>query len=130
LQLKIMTPQEICLDKAVTRIVAEAPHGSFGMLPHHIDYVSQLVPGILTFEEQDGTCRFAGIGAGTLVKCGAAVFVATRSAALGDDLVAVRRRVQQQILEEEETERAERAALARLEAQMVRQFQLLEQQRR
>ena len=123
MRLRIITPREICLDVPVRRIVAEEPNGFFGMLPHHIDFVSQLVPGILVYETGDGRDRYAGINSGTLVKCGDEVLVSTRNAVLGDDLATVRRRVADDLHKVEETERGERSALARLEADMIRRLQ-------
>lgn len=126
MRLRIVTPREIRLDVAVRRIVAEAPGGAFGMLPNHIDYVSQLAAGLLVYEGTDGRERYAGLTQGTLVKQGEEVLVSTRNAILGDDPAAVRARVAEEFRRIEETERAERAALARLELELVRQFRELD----
>ncbi len=128
MRLRIILPDRLCLDKRVRRIVAEAPDGAFGMLPNHIDFVSQLVPGILVYEDTDGRDRYAGIHAGTLVKIGDDVLVSTANAVLGDDLDTVQRRARAAFREAEESERSARSALARLEAQMVRHFLELEQE--
>jgi F-type H+-transporting ATPase subunit epsilon len=60
--------------------------------------------------------------AGTLVKCGDTVRVAVRGAVEGDDLGALRRRVEAEFRRHDEDERDARAALARLEASMIRRF--------
>jgi len=127
MRLRIILPDRLCLDAEVRRIVAEAPEGAFGILPGHIDFVSQLVPGILTFEDMSGHERYAGIHAGTLVKVMEDVRVATAGAIVGDDLRTVRLGVLAAVREEEEQEQTARAAFARLEAQMVRHFLQLEQ---
>ena len=127
MRLKIVTPTAVCLDTPVRRLVAEGPDGHFGMLPRHIDFASELVPGILVYETEDGTERYSGHHSGTLVKCGAEVLVATRTAVLADDMPTVRRRISDELRELEETEREARSALARLEADIVRRFQELEQ---
>ena len=80
----------VCVDRTVRRIVAEGPDGCFGMLPGHIDFVSELVPGILVYETEDGAERFVAVNAGTLVKCGGEVRVAVRGAVEGDDLGVLR----------------------------------------
>ena len=126
MRLRIVTPREIRLDVAVRRIVAEAPDGAFGMLPNHIDYVSQLAAGLIVYEDTDGRERYVGLTQGTLVKQGEEVLVSTRNAILGDDPAAVRARVAEEFRRIEETERAERAALARLELELVRQFRELD----
>lgn len=126
MNLKIMTPTEVYLDETVGKVVAEAPNGSFGMLPRHIDFVSELKPGILLYQLTDGRERFLGVNAGTLVKCGDTVFVATRNAIAGDDLETLQARVEEEFLQLDEHERIARTALARLEAGVIRRFVELE----
>jgi F-type H+-transporting ATPase subunit epsilon len=126
MRLELVTPVEVRLDRPVARVVAEGREGAFGLLPDHAGYVAELVPGVLVYEEMDGTERYAGITEGTLVKCGAEVLVAVRNAILGDDLATLQSRVRDEFRREDELERAARAALARLEAEMVRRFLELE----
>ena len=53
MHLKILLPFQIFADKpGVTRIVAETLEGSFGLLPHRLDCVAALSPGILTYETE------------------------------------------------------------------------------
>jgi len=48
MQLKVLIPSCVFLEQDhVIRIVAETPYGSFGILPHRLDCVAALVPGIL-----------------------------------------------------------------------------------
>jgi len=122
MRLEVITPMAVCVDRTVRRIVAEGPDGCFGMLPGHIDFVSELVPGILVYETEDGAERFVAVNAGTLVKCGGEVRVAVRGAVEGDDLGVLRERVEAEFRQHDEEERDARAALARLEAGMVRRF--------
>lgn len=122
MRLEVITPSQVCLDRSVVRIVAEAPDGQFGMLPHHGDFVTELVPGILAYEPVEGGERFVALGSGTLVKCGPLVRVAVRSAIEGSDLGWLRAQVEAEVRQTDEEERTARAALARLEASMVRRF--------
>lgn len=122
MRLEVITPMAVCLDRPVRRIVAEGPDGRFGLLPGHIDFVSALVPGILLYETGEGAERFVAVHSGTLVKCGDTVRVAVRGAVEGDDLGALRARVEAEFRQHDEEERDARAALARLEAGMVRRF--------
>ncbi len=126
MRLEVITPERVCLDRRVARIVAEAPDGHFGMLPNHGDFVTELVPGILVYEREDGTERFVALNSGTLVKCGAHVRVAVRGAIEGSDLSWLRERVETEFRRQDEAERDARAALARLEANMFRRFRDLE----
>lgn len=122
MRLEVITPLAVCVDRPVRRIVAEGPDGHFGMLPGHIDFVTQLVPGILLYETAEGAERFVAVNSGTLVKCGDEVRVAVRGAVEGDDLGALRARVEAEFRQHDEEERDARAALARLEASMIRRF--------
>ena len=125
MRLEVITPMAICLECPVRRIVAEAPDGYFGMLPGHVDFVTELVPGVLTYETADGQEHFVAVNSGTLVKCGETVRVAVRGAIAGDDLAALRLRVETDFRRRDEAEREARAALARFEAGMVRRFREL-----
>lgn len=126
MRLEIITPLKTCVDAQVRRIVAEAPEGHFGILPHHGDFVSELVPGILVYAPQEGPDRFVALQSGTLVKCGAHVRVAVQSAIEGDDPGWLSDRVTQDFHRQDEDERDARDALARLEAGMIRRFRDLE----
>lgn len=122
MRLMVLVPARLMVHEEVARIVAEAPNGSFGMLPHHIDFAASLVPGVLLYETVNGDERYLGIDEGILVKCGDEVRVSTRSAVAGDDLQALRRIVRERYLELDEHEKLARSALARLEAGVVRRF--------
>lgn len=129
MRLEIVTPIRKALDTPIVRLTAEAPNGAFGLLPRHVDFVTQLVTGILAYTPQDGSERFAALNGGTLVKCGDTVTVSTRNAILGDDLHALQQQVRDEFHQITEHEREARAALARLEAGMVRNFMELDEAR-
>ena len=126
MRLEVLTPARRILDKTVRRLRAEAPGGHFGLLPRHGDFITELVAGILIYEPEDGPERFVAVNSGSLVKCGDEVLVAVRGAIEGDDLARLRARVEAEFRREDETEREARAALARLEASMIRRFRDLE----
>lgn len=126
MRLEVIVPAKVCLDRQVRRILAEAPGGHFGILSGHGDFVTELVPGILVYEPEDGPESFVAVHAGTLVKCGEHVRVAVEQAIEGDDLGCLRERVETEFRRQDDDERAARAALARLEAGMIRRFRELE----
>lgn len=126
MRLEVVAPARRCVDRVVRRILAEGPDGHFGLLPRHGDFVSALVPGILVYEPEEGPERFVAVNSGTLLKCGDTVLVAVRGAIEGDDLGRLRARVTEEFRRQDEAERDARAALARLEASMVRRFRDLE----
>jgi F-type H+-transporting ATPase subunit epsilon len=122
MRLKVFLPTEVLLDVGVTKVVARAPNGSFAILPRHIDFVTALVPSVLTFVDEDGNERFLGIDEGILVKHENDTLVSTRNAVQGDDLASLRDLVRRDIMTLDEHERAARSALARLEAGVIRRF--------
>ncbi|WP_343081815.1 F0F1 ATP synthase subunit epsilon [Ostreiculturibacter nitratireducens] len=126
MKLEVVTPEERVFDGEVTKIVAEATNGSFGILPRHIDLVAPLTAGILFYEDKAGEPGFVGVDEGILVKCGDVVSVAVRRAVVEHDLANLRRIVRDVLTEVDEHERAARGALARLEAGVVRRMLELE----
>jgi F-type H+-transporting ATPase subunit epsilon len=120
MRLKVWLPTEVLLDEEVSRIKAEAENGWFGLLPRHVDFVTALVPGVMTFVPCGKPEAYLAIDHGILVKCGAEVSVSTRNAIRGADLSQLKQDVERQFLEREEKEKAARALEAKLEADLVR----------
>lgn len=122
MNLKIFELSRILLDTKVRKIVAEDYNGYFGLLPRHIDFITGLVPGILTYEQEDGSLRYVALNEGVFVKAGQDVLVSTSHAVLGNDLPELEDVLQREFLIEDERERKVRTAAARLEADLARRF--------
>lgn len=121
--LTVLVPQRVVLAGVeVTAVVAEGREGSFGVLPGHIDYVSALRPGILTYRGSDGVEAYLGVDRGVLVKRGPNVVVTVREAVTEESLERLRATVASRFLRLEERERQARSALATLEARFLRRF--------
>lgn len=122
--LKILLPERVLLTESVRKIIAEGQHGSFGLLPRHVDIVEPLVPGILTFvpEKTDADEVFVAVNEGVLVKCGDVVRVSVRAAAVGPDLGVLEDTVRDRFQRIDDRERAMRTALAKLESEVVRRL--------
>jgi F-type H+-transporting ATPase subunit epsilon len=117
MNLKILLPFQVFAEKAgVSRIVAETRAGSFGLLPHRLDCVAALTPGILIYEtEADGEV-FVAVDDGVLVKTGADVLVSVRRALGGADLGQLRASVEKEFKTLDERETSVRSVMAKLEA--------------
>ncbi len=122
MKLKVVLPHEVFLDREVTKVIAEAENGFFCLLPRHIDFGAALVPGLLSFVDEEGGEHFVAVDEAMLVKCGDQVMVSTRHAANGGNLGELKQIVQQQFRQIDERERLARSASARLEAGLVRRF--------
>ena len=123
MHLKILLPFQVYAEQSgVTRIVAETREGSFGLLPHRLDCVAALVPGILIYQtESDGEVLVA-VDEGVLVKSGADVLVSVRRAIGGTDLSQLHDAVKQEFLTLDEREQSVRLVTARLETGFLRRF--------
>lgn len=130
MKLKVLLPFQVFVEKTgVSRIVAETHAGSFGLLPHRLDCVAPLIPGILTYEtEADGEVYLA-IDEGVLVKTGQDVLVSVRRAMGGggdDQLLRLRDAVAEEFLKLDEQEQSVRAVMVKLEAGFFRRFARLQ----
>ncbi len=130
MKLKVLLPFQVFVEKTgVSRIVAETHAGSFGLLPHRLDCVAPLIPGILTYEtEADGEVYLA-IDEGVLVKTGQDVLVSVRRAMGGggdDQLLRLRDAVADEFLKLDEQEQSVRAVMTKLEAGFFRRFARLQ----
>ena len=121
--LKILLPFQIFAEKAeVSRIVAETGEGSFGLLPHRLDCVAALAPGILTYETAADGEVFVAVDEGVLVKTGPDVLVSVRRALGGKDLGQLREAVTKEFLTLDENEQGVRTVMAKLESGFLRRF--------
>jgi F-type H+-transporting ATPase subunit epsilon len=123
MRLKVLLPFEVFVDEHdVSRIVAESPHGAFGLLPRRLDCVAALVPGILIYETPAHGEVCLAVDEGVLVKTGASVLVSVRRALRGVNLGTLRADVASQFLAEDVQARTLRAAMANVENRFLRQF--------
>ena len=123
MRLKVLLPFQVFVDEgAVSRIVADTPAGSFGLLPHRLDCVAALAPGILIYETAAEGEVCLAVDEGVLVKTGADVFVSVRRALRGKDLAALRDDVARQFLAEDEQAESLRSAMAKVESGFLRRF--------
>lgn len=120
MKLKVWVPSDAVVERDVIKVKAEAENGWFCILPKHVDFVTTLVPGILSFDSSAGQSEYVAIDHGVLVKCGPEVLVSTRSAVPGGDLGALRETVENKFRALHEKEQASREFEAKLEADLVR----------
>jgi F-type H+-transporting ATPase subunit epsilon len=120
MNLKILLPYEIFAEKTeVLRIVAETRDGSFGLLPHRLDCVAALAPGILTYETKEDGAVYLAVDEGVLVKTGADVLVSVRHAIGGMDLGHLQDAVKRDFLTLDEQKRSVRDALMKMEGGFI-----------
>ena len=122
MDLTILLPTETLFRGQVAKLSARAKNGMFGVLPNHIDFVTALAPGILAATTPAGQSLYFGMDEGVFVKQEHDVRICVRHAVQGTDLARLSDTVHEAFIEIDDRERSARAALARLEADVVRRF--------
>ena len=120
MNLKVLLPFQIFADKsAVSRIVAETYEGSFGLLPHRLDCVAALAPGILIYENESEGEVFLAVDEGVLVKTGLDVVISVRNAIGGTDLGKLREAVEHEFRNLNERELNVRSVMEKMESGFI-----------
>ena len=123
MNLTILLPFQVFAEKTdVSRIVAETPDGSFGLLPNRLDCVAALAPGILTYETTSEGAIYVAVDEGVLVKTGTDVFVSVHRAISGTDLDQLRDAVDKKFRTLDEQEQNMRTVMAKLESGLLRRL--------
>jgi len=123
MNLKVLLPFRIFAEKTgVSRIVAEARGGSFGILPRRLDCAAALAPGILIYESEAEGEVCVAVDEGVLVKTGLDVLVSVRNAIGGTDLGLLREAVEQEFLTLDEHEQNVRSVMAKMESGFIRRL--------
>ncbi len=123
MRLKVLLPFRVYVDKVeVLRVVAETNMGSMGLLPHRLDCVAALMPGILTYQTQSDGEIFLAVDQGVLVKIGDEITVSVRHASRGTDLASLRQAVERDFLSLDARQKSVSAASEKLESGFVSRF--------
>jgi F-type H+-transporting ATPase subunit epsilon len=123
MNLKILLPYRVFVEEAkVSRIVAETSEGSFGFLPHRLDCVASLVPGILVYENSAQQEVYLAVDEGVLVKTGVDVMISIRDAIAGKELSQLRKDVETSFLKQNEEDKTVHIVMAKLESGFIRRL--------
>jgi F-type H+-transporting ATPase subunit epsilon len=123
-RLRIVTPLSVVIDEdGVLALRAEDATGSFGILPHHADFLTSLVISVVSWESNDETRHHCAVRRGVLSVCGGQdISVATREAMPGDDLATLDKTVLARFRSDIENERTEHVENTRLQLNAIRQI--------
>lgn len=121
MHLSIFLPTATLLNEEVSKVRGEGPAGEFCLKPRHIDYVTALLPGIFSYVTTTGKEIFLAMDQGILVKQGDQVKIATRRAVAGE-LGALSREVERMLVENDDRERQNRSAVAKLEVGFLKRI--------
>jgi F-type H+-transporting ATPase subunit epsilon len=125
MNLKILLPYKVFADiKNVSSIVMETNGGSYGLLPHRLDCVAALVPGIFTYDI-DGTSHYVAVDNGVMIKAGDQVLVSVRNAVGGANLGKLAEMVKNDFKTQNENEKEANTVVAKLERGFIYSFDKL-----
>lgn len=125
MNLKIFLPADIFLEEQVEKVVAESPDGFFCLLSHHVDYVSAITTGILTYTPSGdgaGGDVYVALDEGALVKKGKEVLISTRRAVKDESLEKLHETVDKEFRNLDEREKKTKTTAAKIESNFVRRF--------
>ncbi len=123
MKLRIFLPTRILLEADAVSVTATALNGSFGLRPNHIDFVTVLTPGLLSYlPTENDEEQFVAVDRGVLIKQGQEVRVSVRNAVSDAPLTELVEMVEERFAELDEQERQVKTAVARLEADFLRRF--------
>jgi F-type H+-transporting ATPase subunit epsilon len=124
MRLRVITPLEVVVDEdEVVAVRAEDASGSFGILPHHADFLTSLAISVVSWKKADGIRHYCAVRRGVLaVTAGREIAVATREAIRGDDLATLDETVLGRFRADLEAERANHADSSRLQLDAIRQI--------
>jgi len=127
-QFKLVTPTGVLFDGAVEQVTAVGALGEFGVLPLHTNFITSLVPGILTLKLGEGSyLEFLLAGGLAEVKDGVMTILALEAdppdkvdsaAAAGTVAVAEDRLSQMSMFDPGYEDAAQALAVARVRAQV------------
>lgn len=126
MQLKVMEPECVLVDREADKIIAEGTNGSFCLKPRHVDFVSALKTGILMYES-GGEEYYIAVDEGILVKVGERVLVSVLNGIMGSDLSKLEQSVRQRFEKTEAMNKAAGIAQKSMEADLLLHFLELEE---
>lgn len=118
--LKVLLPFGVFAEKAdVLKVVADTNVGSAGILPHRLDCVAALTPGILFYESESDGQVYIAVDQGILVKVGLTVLISVSNAIAGKDLDQLKQAVESQFFNLNQQEKNVRSLMAKLESGLI-----------
>ncbi len=87
LPFKLITPTGVVFDAPVQEVTAVNPLGEFGVLPEHINYVTALVPCVITVRLEDGQYRLFVVSGGLVEVKDGVMTVLASTAENAEDLM-------------------------------------------
>lgn len=127
MRLQIYTPLGTALDCRINKVNMETLSGYHTLLPRHVDFTAAMNANIISYTTEENQEKFAACHRGIAVKKGDEVTVTVQKAVLGDTLDELQEIIREEFKQDEENRKELNAAMARLEAGLIRGFMNLKQ---
>lgn len=129
MRLTITTPLLLAVEEdGVLVLSAEDASGGFGIQPGHVDFLTSLAVGVVSWRSRDEARHYCAVRGGVLTVSpgkpgtGGEVAIATREAVLGDDLATLDATILSRFQADAEADREERVDAVRLQLDAIRQI--------
>jgi F-type H+-transporting ATPase subunit epsilon len=122
MRLRLTSLGELLIEAEVRSVRAEDDSGAFGLLPHHVDFLTTLRIGVVSWCDAEGQAHHCAVRGGVLTVRAGEVSVATREAVLNDDLEQLESTVLERFQDREDEERQARVGGQQLELRAARQI--------
>ncbi len=116
----ILPYQQFMHQSDVTGIIAETDLGSIGLLPHRLDCVATISPGIVVFRTESANEIWVAVDNGFLLKTGLAVTISVRNALSGPDPVNLKRIVRDEFSVISDIDKKVKTIMIKLENNFIR----------
>lgn len=122
MKLLIYTPLGSLLNCRIKKVSMKTLSGYYTFLPKHIDITAAMPANIISYTTTDDEEKFVACHRGVVVKKADTVTVTVQKAVLGDTLDELQNIIREEFKKEEEERKELNAAMARLEAGLIRGF--------
>lgn len=110
-----------CIE-SVTAFIGEDSSGSFGLLAGHARFMTALVVGLARFRIEDQAWQYLAVPGALAYFCDNSLTIISRHYLRGDDHTRIVSALEEQLLVEEETLRATKQSLHRMEEEILRRM--------
>ena len=128
MQLKVITPTEVLVSSSIQKITIEGIDGFRTLLPKHVDFITALKSGIMTYVTDDQQTTYLACNQGLFVKCGDQVSISTPWAVISQDLQNLKHHIKQAFQEMEQERKEVSVSMARLEIGLTKGLMQLRQE--
>jgi F-type H+-transporting ATPase subunit epsilon len=116
--------------EGVTSFVGKDASGSFGIQPHHTRFMTTLVFGLARFRQQQDDWQYLALPGGVLYFNNNELTLSTRHFLMDTDFERISALLDDQLITEEESLRATRVSLNRMEQAVLTRMMSLQQKNR